>query len=166
MRLLFPLILLAGAGVAIAAVASAEKKRVVRGVLLDDILTDEEADAPVDENGNPTFIDYEDGLPSIDTCVNAVGQVFTFDNMNAFATEFDYKVYWAHVHLTNQKPRDEYLLNDRSRAFDATTCMFMLWSVENRWVPDQVTNAELAGWKANQDLSQVAPPPFFPQFDE
>lgn len=163
MKLLLPLVLVAGT-VAVAATArAAGKKKAVRGVLLDDILTDEEADAPPDDDSG-TFIDYESGIPAIETCVNSAGQVFTFDALEKFGAEFGYKIFWSPVTLSDQLPKNEYTLNPYSRAFDSTTCQFMIWSLENKWLPDLITNAELVGWKANQDLANFPPPPFFPQF--
>lgn len=159
MRYLFPLILLAGAGLGIAAVARADgKKKAVRDATLDPILSDEEADEVLSDAGDDVI------GSQINSCSNGIGQTFTFQDIGAFANAFGYDIYWSDVALTTQEPKQAYQLNDKSRAFDATVCMFMYWSVENRWIPDQVTNAELAGWRANQDLSQLGPPPFFPQF--
>lgn len=157
MRLLFPLILLAGAGVAVAAVARAEgKKKAVRDATLDPILSDEEADEVLSDAGDDIIVNSQ--------CTNSIGQTFTFSDIGDFANAFGYDIFWSDVALTNQTPKDSYTYNPKSRAFDATVCMFMLWSVENRWLPDHVTNAELSGWKANQDLANFPPPPFFPQF--
>jgi len=159
MRLFFPLLLLVGAsGIAYAAVAKAEKKKAVRGATLDPILSDEEADEVLSDAG-------DDIQNQINQCSNGIGQSFTFDDIGEFASEFGYDVFWSDIALTNQTPKNAYTLNDKSRAFDATVCSFMVWNGFNTWVVDQVTNAELAGWRANQDLTQIAPPPFFPQFE-